>query len=72
MGGISVCMSPMTYFYHISLSEQCACSTSLLHVVGEFVIVAWICDLFFLHIHKAEPTNKGASKTNIHNAMEKE
>ena len=39
-------------------------------LLENLVIVAWICDLYFLHIHKAEPTD-GTSKTNIHNAMEK-
>eukprot|EP00944_MAST-04C_sp_MAST-4C-sp1_P002673 g2673.t1 len=46
--------------------------TSLLHVVGEFGDRRMdLRSIFFLHIHKAEPTNKGTSKTNIHNAMEK-
>ena len=46
--------------------------TSLLHVIGEFGDRRMdLRSIFFLHIHKAQPINKEASKANIHNAMEK-
>ena len=45
---LGVCMSLMTYFYHCSLSEQCAWFGRLYCTLLEnLAIVAWICDLYF-------------------------
>ena len=45
--------------------------TSLLHVIGGGDRRMDLRSIFFLHIHKAQPISKEASKANIHNAMEK-
>ena len=46
--------------------------TSLLHVIGEFGDRRMdLRSIYFLHIHKGQPTNKERSKISIHDTMKK-